>query len=121
MNYKIKGIFSIIGAWIHQFVLFPLFVISNMVPYLISHLHNINNNNSLNQNDGFFFSPITNMEMSICCFLSGIVEKKFGLHITIILGGIFISLGSLFLSFCKNFYIDFIITIFYGLGFGFVL
>ena len=118
MNYKIKGIFSIIGAWIHQFVLFPLFVISNMVPYLISHLHNINNNNSLNQNDGFFFSPITNMEMSICCFLSGIVEKKFGLHITIILGGILISLGSLFLSFCKNLYIDFIITIFYGLGFG---
>ena len=117
MNYKIKGIFSIIRAWIHQFILFPLFVISNMVPYLISHLYNTQDS-SLTQNDGFFFSPVTNMEMSICCFLSGIFEKNLGLYPTIILGGILISLGSFLLSICKYFYVDFIITIFYGLGFG---
>ena len=117
MKIKIKGILSVIGAWIHQFILFPSFVISNMVPYLISHLHNTKDS-SLTQNDGFFFSPITNMEMSICCFLSGIFEKNFGLYPTIILGGILISLGSFLLSICKYFYIDFIITILYGLGFG---
>ena len=117
MSFKIKGISSIIGAWIHQFILFPLFVISNMIPYLISHLYNISDS-SLTQNDGFFFSPITNMEMSICCFFSGIFEKNFGLYFTIIIGGILISLGSYLLSICKYFYIDFIITIFYGLGFG---
>ena len=117
MSYKIKGILSIIGAWIHQFILFPLFVISNMVPYLISHLYNTQDS-SLTQNDGFFFSPVTNIEMSICCFFSGIFEKNFGLYPTIILGGILISLGSFLLSICKYFYVDFIITIFYGLGFG---
>jgi len=58
------------------------------------------------------------MEMSICCFFSGIFERKFGLYLTVIIGGILISIGSYLLTICKYFYIDFIITIFYGLGFG---
>lgn len=118
------GILSLISAILHQFSLFPLFMMSNIIPFMISYLYhmdkesNPDNKSSLTQNDGYFIHPIMELTMSICCFFGGMVEHFLGPRLVIILGAISISLGDFLFIVSKSLIFDFFINIFFGIGFA---
>ena len=121
---NINGILSLISAILHQFSLYPLFMMSNIVPFMVSYLYHIqkesslDNKSSLSQNDGYFIHPIMELSMSICCFFGGMVEHYLGPRLVIILGAFSIGLGDFLFIVSKNIIIDFFINIFFGIGFA---
>ena len=119
-----NGIRSVIAAVLHQFTLYPLFMMSNIIPFMISYLYHIDkesskdNISSITQDDGYFIHPIMSLSMSICCFFGGVVEHYLGPKLVILFGGISIALGDFLFNFSKNLILDFFINIFFGIGFG---
>ena len=119
-----NGIRSFIAAIIHQFSLYPLFMMSNIIPFMISYLYHIqkesspDNKSSLTQNDGYFIHPIMELAMSICCFFGGIVEHYLGKRLDILIGGVCIALGDLLFIVSRNLIFDFFINILFGIGFA---
>ena len=113
-----NGIVSLIAAILHQFSLYPLFMMSNIIPFMISYLYQIekesspDNTSSLTQNDGYFIHPIMELAMSICCFFGGMAEHYLGPRLVIIIGGICIALGDLFFIISRSLILDFFINIF---------
>ena len=116
------GILSIIAAILHQFSLYPLFMMSNIIPFMISYLYHkqkeLYKESSLTQNDGYFIHPIMSLTMSICCFFGGITEHYLGPRIVIALGGILIFIGDILFTISKSLIFDFFINIFFGIGFA---
>ena len=119
-----SGILSLISAILHQFSLYPLFMMSNIVPFMVSYLYHIqkesspDNESSLTQNDGYFIHPIMELAMSICCFFGGMVEHYLGPRLVILLGGVSIALGDFLFIISKSIILDFFINIFFGIGFA---
>ena len=125
MNSKlINGIRSTIAAILHQFTLYPLFMMSNIIPFMISYLYQVkkesspDNTSSLTQDDGYFIHPIMSLCMSICCFFGGMVEHYLGPKLVILIGGICIALGDFLFTVSINLILDFFINIFFGVGFA---
>ena len=125
MNSKIiNGIRSVIAAILHQFTLYPLFMMSNIMPFMISYLYQIekesskDKTSSLTQDDGYFIHPIMSLSMSICCFFGGMVEHYLGPKLAILIGGITIALGDFLFTVSKSLILDFFIDIFFGAGFA---
>ena len=122
--FLLKGISSIISAILQQFSLFPLFMMSNINPFMISYLYHLdkesspNNESSIRQRDGYFIHPFMSLSMSIFCFFGGIVGHYLSSKAVIFLGGIIIALGDLLFAFSKSLIFDFFINIFFGLGFA---
>ena len=118
------GILSLISAILHQFSLYPLFMMSNIIPFMISYLYHMDkesnpeNKSSLTQNDGYFIHPIMELAMSICCFFGGMVEHYLGPRLVILLGAILIGLGDFLFIISKSLVFDFFINIFFGIGFA---
>jgi Na+/melibiose symporter-like transporter len=109
------GIFSVAGTFFHQFTLFSLFAFSNICPLLYQEKKSPKSEESAVQ---FFLSPLQSIYMCIFCFFGGAVDRKLGTHLTVILGCLSICLADFFLIISKNFALDFIFIIFYGIGFG---
>ena len=122
--YLLKGISSIISAILQQFSLFPLFMMSNINPFMISYLYHLdkesspNNESSIRQRDGYFIHPFMSLSMSIFCFFGGIIGHFLSSRSVILLGGITIALGDLLFAFSKSLIFDFFINIFFGIGFA---
>ena len=120
----IKGFSSIISAILQQFSLFPLFMMSNINPFMISYLYHLdkesspNNESSIRQRDGYFIHPFMSLSMSIFCFFGGIVGHFLSSRAVILMGGITIAFGDLLFSFSKSLIFDFFINIFFGIGFA---
>ena len=120
----LKGIMSLSAAVLHQFSLYPLFMMSNIVPFMVSYLYHIqkesspDNKSSLTQNDGYFIHPIMELSMSICCFFGGIVEHYLGPRLVILLGAFSIAFGDFLFTISKNIIFDYFINIFFGIGFA---
>ena len=119
--YILKGISSIFSVILQQFSLFPLFMMSNIIPFMISYLYQTekesspDNTSSLTQNDGYFIHPIMELSMSICCFFGGMAEHYLGPRLVIFIGGICIALGDLFFIISRSLILDFFINIFLDL------
>ena len=124
VSLNINGILSLVSAILHQFSLYPLFMMSNIVPFMVSYLYHIkketssDNKSSLTQNDGYFIHPIMELSMSICCFFGGMVEHYLGPRLVILLGAFSIGLGDFLFIVSKNIIVDFFINIFFGIGFA---
>ena len=122
--YLLKGISSIISAVLQQFSLFPLFMMSNINPFMISYLYHLDkessedNTSSIRQRDGYFIHPFMSLSMSIFCFFGGIVGHFLGSRIVILLGGILIAFGDWLFTVSTSLLFDFFINIFFGLGFA---
>ena len=122
--YLLKGFSSIISAILQQFSLFPLFMMSNINPFMISYLYHlekessITNESSIRQRDGYFIHPFMSLSMSIFCFFGGVVGHYLSPRTVILLGGISIAIGDLSFAFSKSLILDFFINIFFGIGFA---
>ena len=122
--YLLKGISSTLSAILQQFSLFPLFMMSNIIPFMISYLYHLekdsssDNTSSIRQRDGYFIHPFMSLFMSIFCFFGGIIGHFMGSRMVILLGGIFIALGDMLFVISQNLILDFFINIFFGIGFA---
>jgi len=122
--YTLKGLSSITSAILQQFSLFPLFMMSNIIPFMISYLYHLEkesspeNISSIRQRDGYFIHPFMSLFMSIFCFFGGIIGHFLGPRMVILLGGILIAIGDLLFIISKNLILDFFINIFFGIGFA---
>ena len=122
--YLLKGISSTLSAILQQFSLFPLFMMSNIIPFMISYLYHLekdsssDNTSSIRQRDGYFIHPFMSLFMSIFCFFGGIIGHFMGSRMVILLGGIFIALGDMLFVINQNLILDFFINIFFGIGFA---
>ena len=122
--YLIKGISSIISAILQQFSLFPLFMMSNIIPFMISYLYHLEKDSnpehisSIRQRDGYFIHPFMSLFMSIFCFFGGIIGHFLGSRMVILLGGILLALGDMLFIISENLILDFFINIFFGIGFA---
>ena len=122
--YILKGISSVISAMLQQFSLFPLFMMSNIIPFMISYLYHLEKESnpeqesSIRQRDGYFIHPFMSLAMSIFCFFGGIVGHFLGPRTVILLGGILIAIGDLLFVISTNLVFDFFINIFFGIGFA---
>ena len=120
----INGIRSIIAAFLHQFTLYPLFMMSNIMPFMISYLYQTEKESSkgktstLTQDDGYFIHPIMSLTMSICCFFGGMMEHFLGPKLVVLISGICLALGDFLFTISQNLILDFFIYIFFGVGFG---
>ena len=119
-----NSIMSLIAAILHQFSLYPLFMMSNIIPFMISYLYHVqkesspDNKSSITQDDGYFIHPIMELAMSICCFFGGIVEHYLGPRLVILIGGACIVLGDVVFIISKNLILDFFVNILFGIGFS---
>ena len=75
---KCKSFFAVVAAALHQFVVFSLFLISNLSIFLISYLRGPEINTAITRELGYFLSPIASLIMSSFCSLGGFVEHKLG-------------------------------------------
>ena len=122
--YILKGISSIFSAILQQFSLFPLFMMSNIIPFMISYLYhlekesNLEHVSSIRQRDGYFIHPFMSLFMSIFCFFGGIIGHFLGSRLVILLGGILLALGDILFVISENLILDFFINIFFGIGFA---
>ena len=122
--YILKGISSIFSAILQQFSLFPLFMMSNIIPFMISYLYHLekesspDHSSSIRQRDGYFIHPFMSLFMSIFCFFGGIIGHFLGSRLVILLGGILLALGDLLFIISENLILDFFINIFFGIGFA---
>ena len=122
--YLIKGISSILSAILQQFSLFPLFMMSNIIPFMISYLYHLekesnpDHTSSIRQRDGYFIHPFMSFFMSIFCFFGGIIGHFLGSKLVILLGGFLLALGDLLFTISENLILDFFINIFFGIGFA---
>ena len=122
--YYLKGISSILSAILQQFSLFPLFMMSNIIPFMISYLYHLEkesnpeHTSSIRQRDGYFIHPFMSFFMSIFCFFGGIIGHFLGSKLVILLGGFLLALGDLLFTISENLIFDFLINIFFGIGFA---
>ena len=120
----INGIRSIIAAFLHQFTLYPLFMMSNIMPFMISYLYQTekesspDKTSSLTQDDGYFIHPIMSLTMSICCFFGGMIEHYLGPKLVVLIGGICLACGDFLFTISQYLILDFFTNIFFGVGFG---
>ena len=116
---KNVGIFSVLGAAFHQFTLFSLFAFSNICKKLEKDPERKRDKlHGANETLVFFLSPISSIYMCIFCFFGGAVVRRIGTHFTIIAGCISICFSSFLLRITTSIYMDFVVIIFYGIGFG---
>ena len=58
---KFKSFFAVVAAALHQFVVFSLFLISNLSIFLISYFRGPEINTAITRKLGYFLSPIASL------------------------------------------------------------
>ena len=111
-----NGILSIVGAITHKIGISALWVLANLVTYLISYLRKFPENNSLTLIYTYFFAPILSTTLTGFMPVCGIIEFKLGCQKAIIIGALVIMLGYTILYVSKNIFLDMFATFLFGIG-----
>ena len=115
---KINFTFCVISAIFLSIGFGSLLILSNFNIYIISYVHNKEGQEYVSLIYGNLMPPILTFAMVFFSSLSGIIEKKIGPKITIVLGEIIIIIFlALFYFFNNNIWQTYII--FFGIGFGY--
>ena len=117
-SHKKRFILSLISAILYQMSSSIVTTLGNFCVYFISYIHYKNPNEKINMQYGNINGPIILLLLSSFSPLSGIMEKKFGSKITLILSSLIVELCLIFYFFQKNLYLFYTISIFIGLGNG---
>ncbi len=115
----LKGISSVIGACLLNFIAGGIFAVCQLFVYEISYIKAKNNNNITND-DEIFYYPIIKFLQHVFTILSGILYKKIGLHFTNLIGFITLFIGYLILYLSSSLTADIFSVIFAGIGTGII-
>lgn len=109
-----NGILSVTGAIMHKIGISALWVLANLVTYLISYLKK--ENQSLTLVYTYFFGPILSTTLTGFMPICGVLEFKLGVQRAIIAGGLIIMLGYTILYISPSIYLDMFATFLFGIG-----
>ena len=115
----LKGISTLIGTGILNFILGAVYSLSTLAVYELSYIKG--KGGSVDIYLLTFYLPIEMIFQCITSFFSGTVYKKIGLHLTDFLGGIILLLGYIIMYFSVNFFQDIVSVILSGIGTGIIL
>ena len=116
----LKGISTVIGAAILNFVIGAIFSVCQLVLYEISYIRWTNPNNNITIDNQAFYYPTEKIAQHLASFISGILYKKLGLHYTNLIGIIILFFGYLTLFLSKRFAVDMISMVLTGIGTGII-
>ena len=113
---KMKFICSLISAIIYQCGSSVVVTIGNFCVYFVSYIYY--NNKSLNIQYGNLMGPITLLLLSIFSPFSGLIEKKIGPKLTLLLSSIIVEICLILYYFQRNIWAFYVISMFIGFGNG---
>ena len=115
----LKGISTLIGTGILNFIMGAVYSLSTLAVYEISYIKG--RGGLIDIFHLTFYWPVEMIFQCISSFFSGSVYKKIGLHLTDLIGGIILLLGYILMYFSVNFFQDLISVILSGIGTGIIL
>lgn len=116
----LKGISTVIGASLLNFVSGAIFAVSQLLIYEVSYIHHKNPENEITSDNESFYYPIEIFLQTIATFFSAILYKKLGLHYTNLIGMVILFFGYLALFLSKSFAVDVISMVLGGIGTGII-
>ena len=116
----LKGISTVIGAAMLNFVIGAIFSVCQLVLYEISYIRWKNPKNNITIDNQAFYYPTEKILQYMASFFGGILYKKLGLHYTNLIGIIILFFGYLTLFLSKRFAVDMISMALTGIGTGII-
>ena len=114
-----KGVSTLIGASLMNFVIGGIYSLTTLSVYEISYIKGIGGSISIDHLT--FYYPVEVFFQCISAFISGIIYKVIGLHLTNFIGVSALSFGYSVMYFSKNLYLDILSMILGGIGTGIIL
>lgn len=118
-RYFLKGISTLIGASLINFLAGSIFSVCQLVIYEISYIKNIPNSQISTAKEAFYY-PVEVFFQCFASIFSGLLYKMVGLHYTNLIGVGILCLGYLILLLSKSFAVDMLGMIFGGIGTGII-
>ena len=114
----LKGLSTVLGASLVNFLIGEIFSLFTLVIYEISYIRHIDN--SITIDHLTFYYPIEIFFQCFFSFVSGILYKKFGLHIANLIGILTLIFGHYIMYLSSSLFYDIISVIFAGSGIGII-
>ena len=117
--YFFKGVSTLIGASLMNFIIGGIYSLTTLSVYEISYIKGIGGSISIDHLT--FYYPVEVFFQCISAFISGIIYKEIGLHLTNFIGVSVLSFGYTLMYFSKSLFYDILSMIFGGIGTGIIL
>ena len=114
----LKGISTLIGASLMNFLVGGIYSLCTLSVYEISYIKRIGGSISIDHLT--FYYPVEVFFQCISAFVSGIIYKEIGLHFTNFIGVSVLSFGYAIMYLSKNLFFDILAMIFGGIGTGII-
>ena len=116
----LKGISTVVGAILVNLVVGSIFGLCTLSVYEVSYIKCKVKDSFITIDHLAFYYPFEVMFQTLSSFLSGIIEKKLGLHLTNLIGFTILGLGYFTMYLSQNFFIDILSMILGGIGTGII-
>jgi len=114
----LKGLSTVLGASIVNFLIGEIFSLMTLVVYEISYIKKIDN--SISVDHLTFYYPIEIFFQCFFSFVSGYINKKLGMHATNLIGTITLILGHYIMYLSSSLFYDLISIVLAGSGIGII-
>lgn len=119
-GHLLKGLSTALGAILVNLVVGSIFGLCTLSVYEVSYIKGKDKDNFISIDHLAFYYPFEVIFQTLSSFLSGIIEKKLGLHLTNLIGFTFLGLGYFTMYLSENFFIDILSMILGGIGTGII-
>ena len=116
----LKGISTVIGASLLNFIAGGIFSVCQLLLYHISYIHHVNPNNNISLEKETFYYPTEKFTQHLMALICGFIYLKLGLHYTNLIGIGFLFFGYLALLLSKTFQVDIFSMVLCGIGTGII-
>ena len=116
----LKGISTLCGASLLNLIAGSVFSVCQLMIYEISYIYHSNPEDEISSDNETFYYPVELLSQTIATFFSAFLDKRFGLHITNLIGMIVLIIGYFILLFSKSFAADMVSMVFSGIGTGII-
>ena len=113
---KLYGKLSILSVLTQHIAIGTILPLGSTAIYLLSYLSYENEN--ISPSYLYFFTPFITFGGATFSFLSGLLNRKYGPKITILIGNTILMLNGIFLYFINKVFMCFFLFFFYGISFG---
>ena len=119
-RYFLKGLSTLIGASLINFLAGSIFSMCQLVIYEISYIHHFNAKSKISTVKEAFYYPVEVFFQCLASIFSGLLYKMVGLHYTNLIGVGILCIGYLIIFLSNSFTFDMFGMIFGGIGTGII-
>jgi len=118
--YLLKGLSTVLGAILVNLVVGSIFGLCTLAVYEVSYIKGKDKDNFITIDHLAFYYPFEVIFQTLSSFMTGMIEKKLGLHLTNLIGFTILGLGYFTMYLSENFFIDILSMILGGIGTGII-